>query len=40
VLLAAFAAGTLLFGIWPQPLTHLMDSSIKQIVDHLLVAKF
>jgi len=39
LLLTAFAAGTLLFGIWPQPLTHLMDSSIRLIVDQLLVAK-
>jgi NADH-quinone oxidoreductase subunit M len=39
LVLGAFAGGTLLFGIWPAPLTHLMDASIRIIVDHLLVAK-
>ena len=37
--LGAFAAATLLFGVWPAPLTHLMDASIKHIVDQLLVVK-
>ena len=39
LVLGAFAAATLLFGIWPQPLTHLMDASIKHIVDQLVVVK-
>ena len=39
LVLGAFAAATLLFGIWPQPLTHLMDASIKHIVDQLMVVK-
>ncbi len=39
LVLGAFAAATLLFGIWPAPLTHLLDASVKQIVDHLLISK-
>ncbi len=39
VMLAAFAAGVLIVGIWPAPLTHLMDASVKVIVDHLLASK-
>ena len=39
LMLGAFAAAVLLFGVWPAPLTHLMDASIRQIVDHLLVVK-
>jgi NADH-quinone oxidoreductase subunit M len=39
LVLGAFAAGTLFFGIWPEPLTHLMDASVKHIVDQLLVVK-
>lgn len=39
ILLTAFAAGVLAIGIWPAPLTHLMDASIKHIVDHLLLSK-
>ena len=39
LVLGAFAAATLLFGIWPAPLTHLMDASVKHIVDQLLVTK-
>ena len=39
LMLAAFAAGVLIVGIWPAPLTHLMDASIKLIVDQLLVVK-
>jgi NADH-quinone oxidoreductase subunit M len=39
VMLAAFAAGVLIVGIWPAPLTHLMDASVKLIVDHLLASK-
>jgi len=39
LVLAAFAAGVLIVGVWPAPLTHLMDASIRLVVDHLLVAK-
>ncbi len=39
LVLGVFAAGTLLIGIWPEPLTHLMDASVKHIVDQLLVSK-
>jgi NADH-quinone oxidoreductase subunit M len=39
LVLGAFAAGTLFFGIWPEPLTHLMDASVKHIVDQLMIVK-
>jgi NADH-quinone oxidoreductase subunit M len=39
LVLGAFAAATLLVGIWPAPLTHLMDASVRHIVDQLLVTK-
>ena len=39
LVLGAFAAATLLFGIWPEPLTHLMDASVKHIVDQLMIVK-
>jgi NADH-quinone oxidoreductase subunit M len=39
LVLAAFAAGVLIVGVWPAPLTHLMDASIKLVVDQLLAAK-
>ena len=39
LVLGAFAVATLLVGIWPAPLTHLMDASVKHIVDQLLVTK-
>ncbi len=39
LVLGAFAAATLLVGIWPAPLTHLMDASVKHIIDQLLVTK-
>jgi NADH-quinone oxidoreductase subunit M len=39
LMLGAFAAGVLLFGIWPEPLTQLMDASIRHIVDHLSLVK-
>ncbi len=39
IVLGAFAAATLLFGVWPEPMTHLMDASIKHVVDQLLVVK-
>jgi NADH-quinone oxidoreductase subunit M len=37
--LAAFAAAVLLFGIWPQPLVHLMDASVGQLVQKLAYSK-
>ena len=33
--LGAFAAAVLALGIWPQPLIHLMDSSVSQLVTQL-----
>ena len=39
LVLGAFAAATLLFGIWPAPLTHLMDASVRHVVDQLLIVK-
>jgi NADH-quinone oxidoreductase subunit M len=39
LVLGAFAAGVLLVGIWPAPLTHLMDASIKHIVDQVMTVK-
>jgi NADH-quinone oxidoreductase subunit M len=39
IVLGAFAAGVLLVGVWPAPLTHLMDASVKHIVDQLLASK-
>ena len=39
VVLLAFAAGVLVLGIWPEPLTHLMDASVKHLVDQLVVVK-
>jgi NADH-quinone oxidoreductase subunit M len=40
LLLVAFAAGVLIVGVWPAPLTHLMDSSVRHIVDNLLATKY
>ncbi len=39
LVLGAFAAGTLLFGVWPEPLTNLMDASVKHVVDLVVVSK-
>ncbi len=39
LMLTAFAVGVLLLGVWPAPLTELMDGSVKQIVDALTLAK-
>jgi len=39
LMLSAFAIGVLLLGVWPAPLTELMDGSVKQIVDALTLAK-
>jgi NADH-quinone oxidoreductase subunit M len=37
--LVAFAAAVLALGIWPQPLIHLMDASVSQLVQQLAVHK-
>ncbi|MDE2316394.1 MAG: NADH-quinone oxidoreductase subunit M [Xanthomonadaceae bacterium] len=37
--LVAFAAAVLALGIWPQPLIHLMDHSVAQLVQQLAVHK-
>ena len=37
--LGAFAALVLIVGIWPEPLTHLMDSSVTQLVQLLVLHK-
>jgi NADH-quinone oxidoreductase subunit M len=39
IVLGAFAAGVLLVGVWPAPLTQLMDASVKLVVDQLLTSK-
>ena len=39
IVLGAFAAGVLLVGVWPAPLTHLMDASVRHVVDQLLASK-
>ncbi|WP_426689147.1 NADH-quinone oxidoreductase subunit M [Rhodanobacter ginsengiterrae] len=37
--LASFAAAVLALGIWPQPLVHLMDGSVAQLVQQLAIHK-
>ncbi|MHA6203234.1 NADH-quinone oxidoreductase subunit M [Dyella soli] len=37
--LGAFAAAVLALGIWPQPLIHLMDASVTQLVQQLAIHK-
>ena len=37
--LLAFAALTVALGIWPEPLIHLMDSSVAQVVQQLAIHK-
>jgi NADH-quinone oxidoreductase subunit M len=37
--LGAFAVAVLAFGIWPQPLTHLMDASVARLVEQLSITK-
>ena len=37
--LAAFAICVLALGIWPQPLIHLMDASVSQVVQQLATSK-
>ena len=39
IVLGAFAAGVLLIGIWPKPLTDLMEPSIAQLVGQLAATK-
>ncbi|GLQ97503.1 NADH-quinone oxidoreductase subunit M [Dyella mobilis] len=39
LVLGAFAALVLIVGIWPEPLTHLMNSSVTQLVQLLAVHK-
>jgi NADH-quinone oxidoreductase subunit M len=39
LVLGTFAVAVLAIGIWPEPLTHLLDASIRQIVDQLALAK-
>jgi NADH-quinone oxidoreductase subunit M len=39
LVLGAFAAAVLLIGIWPAPLTALMDSSIARLADQLIISK-
>ncbi len=39
IVLGAFAAAVLLVGIYPKPLTDLMETSVQQIVGRLLLAK-
>jgi NADH-quinone oxidoreductase subunit M len=37
--LGAFAAAVLVLGVWPEPLTHLMDNSVNQLVQVLAIHK-
>ena len=39
LVLGGFAAATLLFGVWPAPLTDLMDASIQQVMQQLMHVK-
>jgi len=39
IVLGVFAAGTLLLGIWPKPLTDLMEPSIARLAEQLAVSK-
>ncbi len=39
IVLGGFAAATLLFGVWPAPLTELMDASLQQVVQQLMHVK-
>jgi NADH-quinone oxidoreductase subunit M len=39
IVLTAFAAGVLVIGVWPAPLTELMDASIARLADQLVVSK-
>lgn len=37
--LDVYAAGVLLIGLWPQPLTDLMEPSIAQLASQLVMSK-
>jgi len=37
--LVAFAAAVLALGVWPQPLIHLMDTSVSHLVQQLAIHK-
>jgi NADH-quinone oxidoreductase subunit M len=39
VVLGVFAIGVLLIGVWPKPLTDLMEPSIAQLASHLAATK-
>jgi NADH-quinone oxidoreductase subunit M len=39
IVLGAFAAATLFFGVYPKPLTSLMDASIAQLAQQIVVHK-
>jgi len=39
LVLGVFAIGTLLIGIWPKPLTDLMEPAIAQLASHLAATK-
>jgi NADH-quinone oxidoreductase subunit M len=39
LMLWGFAAGVLVLGLWPAPLTDLMDASIAQLVTQLATSK-
>jgi NADH-quinone oxidoreductase subunit M len=39
IVLGTFAAGVLLIGVWPKPLTDLMEPSIAQLVGQLAATK-
>jgi NADH-quinone oxidoreductase subunit M len=39
IVLGVFAAGVLLIGVWPKPLTDLMEPSIAQLASQLAASK-
>jgi len=39
IVLGVFAIGTLLIGVWPKPLTDLMEPAIAQLASHLAATK-
>jgi NADH-quinone oxidoreductase subunit M len=39
IVLGAFAAATLFFGVYPKPLTSLMDASIAQLAQQIVLHK-
>ena len=39
LVLGVFAAGTLFFGLYPKPLTDLMDASVAQLAANLAASK-